>query len=336
MKLILGNVIFLISSFYILGCKSPNEAINNTRKWEDVTFNLTGEKLRDIKLHNNVLYLSTYTSIYKYENNNWKEYINVSPYAVADFEFKSDTLFILTRTNKVLYLDDKDSLRVKCSVDRSILPANDLLIYGNDFYIGGSSQSPFNYGLTKISGSLVYNFPMINYSAPYDVYRIEQQGNSIFIGTIIAGRYFVAKMENGILGPIGINANKKPIGECYSMLSFNEKLLVGSKGQVLSFENNQWTVYKKELPTIINTELVDKAISLCAIDTTILVGTINSGVLAYDNNSNQWTAYCNTGLPTNQAINKILRVDNNIFALAGKYNFDDTFSGCVYKINTDN
>ncbi len=333
---LLQDFYLLILLFSVLGCKSPNEPIDIKKEWENITYNIQGEKLRDIKEHNKALYLSTYNSIYTIENNIWKEYINVSPQFIADFEFKSDTLFILTMNNKILYKNDNDSLIVKYSIDRSFLPANDLCFYEKDVFIGGRSQGPFRNGLTEFEVDSSYSYTMNNYNVPYDVNRIERHGNSIFIGTLIAGSYFVAKLDNGILESIGLNENRYGIGECYSMISYNEKLLVGSGGEVLAYENNQWSIYKKKIPTIQNTELEDKAISLFAKDTTLFVGTMYNGLLVFDNNSNEWKKYFSNGLPEKQSINKIVCIDNILYVLIGQYNFDDTFSNFIYKIAFSN
>lgn len=330
--------ILLIFAISIQKCQSPNNPIVNHNKWENITLNLNGEKLKDIKSHNNDLFLSTLQKIYRLENNNWIEYANLSPDYIADFEFKEDTLYVLTMSSKLFCKDNRDSLVIKYSLDRSSLPAYDLCILQDKFYVGGFSQSPYYsdltyYGLAKIESDSIYSYPMYNYKTAYAVDKIIQHKNTIFIGSFVTSEYFVAKLENETLMPIGLNVNGYSIGESYSMLSFGEKLLVGSGGEILSYENNYWTTYKKKLPLISNTTLEDKAISLLNKDDSILVGTMYGGILYYDDNLDEWTNYFIEGLPENYAINEMLLIGDVIYILVGKfYNFDATVSSQIYKI----
>ncbi|PID59681.1 MAG: hypothetical protein CR986_05275 [Ignavibacteriae bacterium] len=333
-KIFLIALIILCASY----CKSPNEPIKEKNKWEDITFDLAGKKLKNIKQHKDKLYLSTLHEIYQLTENDWKLIIDAKSYYIADFEFNNDTLFVLTMTNELLY-QSGDSLNLKYKISKPhIIDSKVLLFSNNDCYIGGTAQLPYKSGLSKLSkNGHQYDYLTENYNTSYFVHEIIEHKNKIYIGTLIITGYFVAELnlDNDILKPIGIKKNGYSFGACYSMFSLGEQLLVGTKGKVLSYDDKYgWTIYKDKLPHIKDTELKEKALCMDTKEDTLLVGTLYSGILYFDDSKESWVNFFNEGLPEDLAINAIVAKDEGIYVLIGHYNFDDTFSNKIYRLTT--
>ena len=246
----------------------------------------------------------------------------------CDFGYRNDSLFILSYPARILTLDQNDSLKEIYNIDRGGLNSIVLYIDEYNFYIGAESQAPFPYGLIRIKNNEETHVPLENYYV-YFVSEIIEHNNNIYVGTDFSNNYLIAKLNNKELEDIGRNR----MGACYSMISYNDTLLIGSSGEVISFFNGYWNTFKSKIPTIPNTDLEDKAISLINFDGSIIVGTKHNGILEYNDENNSWENYFSKGLPESLSINLLLQNENQIFALLGMFDFSSTKSKQIYRLN---
>ncbi len=329
----LKRIILLLFVSTLISCETINPPVVHGDEWENITYNLTGEKIITFKIHRTDLYASTYHAIYSLHDKNWKEIATIAADSFLDFEFRNDTLFILTDLGKIYYLGSNDSLMER--YDLKLPGTLVMLVSGQSFYIG--KETPYYYGLTKISDTENFDYPMNNFHTSYDVSQIIQHKNIIYIGTINTSGYFVGKLENDILTAIGLNANNGySIGECYSMAFAGDTLLVGSGGEVLSYVNNYWSLYKDKIPTIESTILKDKALALLEYNGQTLVGTKHNGIIKYNAVKGIWEKYFNTGLPAKYSINYLKKNNNYIYSILGYFNFTGAKreSQFIYRLDT--
>jgi len=323
---------------FLFSCSQVSGPKDNQPEWENITYNLAGEDIYNLVTYNNEIYVSTKKSIYRLNSKTWNFVASITR-NIADFTFKNDTLIVLSGNGQVFFLSDNDSLIEKYNANMDILPSYKIVIKENDIYVGSFGQGQINpqpgwehlrFGLAKMNEDQNTYYPMENFNTQYSVEQMLRIKNSIYIGTTITTSYFIGLFENDRLIPIGID--EKSLG-CYSMFALNEILMVGTDGKILKYQNENFQVYNKPLPTIQNTSLEDKAISLCAIEDELIVGTIHNGILKYNDEKTIWKNITSEKLPSGYSINALQNCNENLYSLLGTFNsFDHPKSEFIYKL----
>jgi len=93
LRIVLKKIILLLLFIVLVSCKTTTEPVKNNTKWENITYNLSGEKIINVKVHTNKLYASTYNNIYWLDKNNWEIIASSDSEWISDFEFRNDSLF---------------------------------------------------------------------------------------------------------------------------------------------------------------------------------------------------------------------------------------------------
>ena len=90
MKLIF---IVMFLNFVLFSCKHAVEPPKNEQQWENITYNLEGQEIRNLIMHNNKLHVSTDYNIYTLNNKNWDVVINTEPSNIIDFGSQASDSF---------------------------------------------------------------------------------------------------------------------------------------------------------------------------------------------------------------------------------------------------
>ncbi len=296
--LIFSSIIFL--SVLMSSCNNPIKPDkDDVIVWENITGNLSGKRFKSqIKVFNGKLYVLA-DIVYTFDEIN-NEWLPVGPNTadvsnkLVDFVVKEDSLFVLRGDGEVYYL--KDGMQWVKMYDANgpdfLPPANCIAVYKGNLYAGLDAQHVYP-GLVRLDRDSSKN-RYFKFNMQYTVDRMYVHDGWLYVGTTWASSYFIARCDGDSLYAL---TRKFDGPSCFSFESSGDTLFVGADYGV-KFVTPDGSIKDYQIPIPPAPGFSEEyAFAILKLDERLLVGTVFSGIVEWDDKEKKWVPFFTEGLP---------------------------------------